>query len=330
MTAAPDGAIVAAVLETATGEHCVVVRESHRKRSDVYVLANDPAGAPRWVVKRPDLAHAQPDLDNPVDAAHEFRSLQRLRGHLAGTPWSVPEPVAELPDLAAFAMSFETGTPLERWIRLGLRSWPQLLDGSTRAARFLSHVHDLQEVGWTDVGIRDAAREVVELAHEHLDRRHLELPAHAKAVLARTTGVRNVRKVLLHGDFVADNFLDVDGERLVGVDLHLADVGAPEDDIARYLSHALLSRPFVPDLLRRGGNRQRDQLRDAVLSGYGAGLDPVVIELRLLRALVLRWAYVHGEGQGVRFKAVRSVSYTALAALAARLLDESAQRLAAV
>lgn len=252
------------------------------------------AGRTQWVVKRPNLGWVRDDLARPVRARDEFEGLKRLHAHFQaiGGTVRVPEPIALFPDIGVLAMEYVPGRPLSRLLRhQPFRDPGPMLEGMTGTAEFIRQLHSLEELPDAIVNLRTKAEEVLEVADEKLRPLGLSLPRQAVDVLSRVPeSLVPTRQVRLHGDYGPTNLLLADDGSVVGIDASLEAIGAPEEDLVRFIVTMSCALRFAPGLVLPATRGVRRQLESQFLRTYYDGaVVPPLLELTLLHQLALRW-----------------------------------------
>ena len=265
-------------------------------RSSIYFVgpSTPVRGQPRWVIKQPNVAWSQDDLDSPATAEQEFQALTRLDAHFKqlGGKSRVPTPVALLPDVGAYAMEYVDGRTIRQQLNYGSAVRPaNLLGGLAAAASFARHVHALEGFAPRVIDLRDEAHKVLAVAAEKLHPVGLALPEQVRRTLAECpTLVVSSPQAWLHGDFGPGNILIAKTGSTVGLDPALDVVGPPEDDLVRFVALMSGSIRFAPETLAPPARRIRQRLETELLvSYYGAKTYPPLFELRLLHQLTRRW-----------------------------------------
>jgi len=178
-------------LEASLGDNVQLAVQGQRLagRSSIYFVGSPtPAGGePRWVVKQPNVAWSQDDLDSPATAQQEFLALTRLDSHFQkiGGSSRVPTPVALLPEVGAYAMEYVAGRTIRQQLHYGSAVRPaSLLGGLAAEARFIRHVHALEVFATRVTDLRDEAHKVLAVAAEKLHPVGLALPEQVRRTLA--------------------------------------------------------------------------------------------------------------------------------------------------
>jgi aminoglycoside phosphotransferase (APT) family kinase protein len=265
-------------------------------RSTIYFVGDDArrrAGC-LFVVKMPNEQSTQEDLPDPLGARAQFASQTRLARHFdtVSPTLRVPEPVALLPEIEAFAMEYVGGRDITGWITWRALLQPDgLLDAVRLAARFLAHLHSIDETSLVTVDLRAVAHESVEFAEEVMGRVGLAFPLPVTRALLNLPA-RSMRTVIarLHGDFAPVNVI-VDGEgRAAGIDAALDSAGFRELDLARFLAMFGTERRFLVAQRSGAAGRLRRTAEDSFLDTYygGAAASPL-LEICRIDALARRW-----------------------------------------
>jgi aminoglycoside phosphotransferase (APT) family kinase protein len=256
----------------------------------------------KWVVKRSNPRVHQDDLDEPLDATHEFESLVRAHGHLDRVSGiSVPSPIGVLPDRQGFVDGFVRGTQVNRLLR---RAWllrtEMLLTVLTTCGRFLRHVHEID--GYLDVEVVPAtlAADIQGFVEGPLAAAGLTVPpATRDALQAASVDPVPAVAATLHGDFAPVNFIVRPDGDLAGFDLGLRTVAVVERDLARFIAMLSTDRPFLISPHARPLERFRRSMIAALMEGYGERRShPSVLQLALIDELLRRWMTRHGLSQG--------------------------------
>jgi aminoglycoside phosphotransferase (APT) family kinase protein len=267
-------------------------------RSTIYFIgdADQPSLGCQWVVKRPEEQVAQEDLANPLNPLQQFEALRTLAAHYEGADSSlrVVRPIAHLPAVGAFAMEYAAGRSLDRLV--GPRSVIEssaLRRGIVLSARFLRHLHAIESPVPGVVSPRAAAQELLAFAHDTLRPVSLALPREAEEALAAVSEAEApATLVRLHGDFAPVNMIMTDAAQVTAIDVSLDRVGAPEEDLARFLTMLVTDHLFLVDLPPLRALRRRAE--EALLGTYfGHRETSVVFEVHLMRQLCLRWLRRH-------------------------------------
>jgi len=252
----------------------------------------------RWVIKCPDEAARQDDLATPLTAEDQYEALRVLTAHFGSVAprLRVPRPAAYLPTAGALVMEYVNGTSLDDFLRPRSILRPQaVLDGVALSGSFLRHLHALEARPSTVISTRALADEVLELAEARLAPAGLALPAvvldELRSVADTDVGVSVVR---LHGDFAPVNMLLDDANSVTGIDASLADVGPPEDDLARFLMMLVTDRLFLVSADSTRARGFRTSVQGILLEAYGGdATTSALLELRFIRQLCLRWLQRH-------------------------------------
>lgn len=303
-------------------------------RSSIYFVSAPtlPRPSSKWVVKVPHHDWSQDDLESPVTARQEFEALVRLHGHFqrAGGPMRVPEPVALLVELGGLAMEYVAGRTIRSLLNYGSARQPStLLHGLSAAGQFLRQVHDLDAFAARPVDLRQQAAQILSLAEERLPPLGLTMPARVSQTLAHLQPLTvTALQVRLHGDFGPGNILLAADGTTVGLDAALVTVGAPEDDLARFIAVMAGSIRFAPEVIARPSTALRRRLEIQLLrSYYGSATIPPLFELRLLRQLVGRWCRLRELAEQSQRRALLPLRLRVIGAQMRLLMEESAARL---
>jgi len=285
------------------------------------------------VVKQPRTTWSQDDIPSPAEAEREFAGLVRLADLFdrVREPARVPVPVALLPELGAFAMTYIHGSALSDLLNARSLLRPgALLDGVARAALSLRVLHQIESLPEQAVNLAHEAGEVLGMIDKKLGPAGLTVPAsvtEALDVVPRRTV--STRQVWLHGDFTPMNILLPDERTVAPIDIQLENTGAPEHDLARFVAFTSGAMPFLIDAALPWRLRRHDPVAAHFTHSYGAGFSPAVLELSLLCQLSGRWlrlrqlARLHGRA------ALLPLRLQAVDAQMRMLLREGAIRLTA-
>jgi hypothetical protein len=258
-------------------------------RSNVYFLGDSTApGVCRWVVKESRGGAAQADLVESLTAFEQFSALQRLHDHFADAeePFGVPRPIAVLPGLDAFAMSYIPGVQVSRLLRPRTVLRPErALDACSSSGALLSRLHqaDRQEVVAVDT--RRRADHILGLDAAGT------LPGSLRHILEQLPG-RTLRApaVRLHGDFAPVNVIIGEDGGTFTFDIDHQIVDTPEHDIARFLVMLQTDRLFTMAVDAPAVERLRQRLERAFLDGYQAPRSAdIVLHLEVVEQLLRRW-----------------------------------------
>lgn len=264
----------------ALGRWARAARPSRRQNSDIHHLACASCGE-RIVAK---LNRGQgPADDGRAQAVREYETLRALQGMFPqdgrfGT--LVPLGQFEAEGRGIMVTRLFRGVDLARYSRkLALE---EVQETFRSAGAWLRMLHQ--------VGRNGAPAQTLGIADklDYLERTHGSAlradPAvqEARGVLERIGShleMLAVPAVCIHGDFKPENLL-YDGTRFVGLDIHLANVGAAVYDVAPFLNHVW----FACNGAWSPRARQRHELAcTGFLSGYGDLGD----------ARVLRWVQLY-------------------------------------
>jgi hypothetical protein len=246
-------------------------------RSTVYFAGDTaaPAKGCRWVVKQHRQNGGQIDLEEPLHAAEQFRSLATLHRHFRSVdePLGVPRPVALFGDLDAFAMQHVAGVQVNRLLRPAAVINPApALEGAGRSGLLLSRLHDAARSAPTRIDTRAMADGILELAASAPP--DISLPASVRGVLeALPSRVLECPTVGLHGDFAPVNVIVDRSGGAYAIDVDHYRSGVPEQDIARYLparggaARRLRRPPVAGDRPRPGGHRSAAAALDDARAG---------------------------------------------------------------
>lgn len=290
-------------------------------------------GRSRWVVKESHTSYVQVDVESPVGADQEFLALTRLHAHFkrAGGQVRVPEPLALLPEIGAIAMEYVPGRSLRDLVRYANLYQPgPLLRGIARAADFIRHVHDLENLPPLPVNLRIEGERVLSVATERLRPHGLSLPRHVTQTLSAIPPVMvDSRQVWLHGDFCPGNIMLAEDGSTVGIDPSLTDVGSPEEDLARFIAVMSGHIRFAPGVVAPPVNWIRRRLQSQLLANYyGSSMYPPLLELKLIEQFSGRYRRLRTVGQRNDPRWVRPIRLRAVDAQIRMLMEESSRRLA--
>jgi len=290
------------------------------------------AGRTQWVVKRPNLSWVRDDLARPVPAREEFEGLKRLHEHFQaiGGTVRVAEPIALFPDIGALAMEYVPGRPLSRLLRhQPFRDPNPMMEGMTGAAEFIRQLHSLEELSGATVNLRTEAEGVLGVADEKLRPLGLSLPWQTVDVLSRVpASLVPARQVRLHGDYGPTNLILADEGSVVGIDASLEAIGAPEEDLVRFIVTMSCALRFAPGLVLPRTRGVRRQLESQFLTTYyESAVVPPLFELTLLHQLALRWPRLR-EFAHRRGGRLLPVTLQVIGAQVRQLMVESSGRLA--
>lgn len=294
-------------------------------RSRIYFVRDDgaPAAGVQWVVKQPDVMSSQEDLPNPVEAEHEFLCLVRLSDHFStvSPELRVPQPVALLPEVAAFAMEYARGRDVTRFISgRALVDPAPLLAATSVSARFLKHLHAIDEVDGLRVDLSARAEETLAFAENVMRPLGLDLPVEVSASL-RALSSRPIMaaRSRLHGDFAPVNVIVDERGFATGIDASLDRIGPPEEDLARFLAMFSTERRFLAAQSVDAVQRLRSRAEGALLDAYfGRVPNAALLEVHRIDALAARW---------VRRQAARMRGRAAFSAVRARAVDSYFRKL---
>jgi aminoglycoside phosphotransferase (APT) family kinase protein len=265
-------------------------------RSSIYFVgdAEQPDRGCRWVVKRPDTGAQQEDLPNPLDARRQYTVLRMLEAHYEplAPALRVSRPVAFLEDSGALAMEYAPGIELDSLLRPRSVFDPKpLLDGIALAGRFLRHLHAFEPPHHALVRPRGLGEELLALVEQKMRPAGFAPPAELSEVLEQLPDTEDhASAVCLHGDFAPVNMIVEGGTSVTGIDISLAEVGFPEDDLARFLMMLATARLFVAGAGARRTRALRQRAQLALLEAYyGEARTSALLELRFIRQLCLRW-----------------------------------------
>jgi aminoglycoside phosphotransferase (APT) family kinase protein len=187
-------------------------------------------------------------------------------------------------------MEYVDGTPLPHAVARGVMAPAAARRGVAAAGDALRRLHRHAAVSGAEVALSALVDEIRTVADTVLRPVGVRLPAELEGPLGAVPGTRaHCRRVLLHGDYVPSNLI-VTGPGTVGmIDPVLAQVGLPEDDLARFLAILSSETVFVPGLSAGPLRRLRRDMEDTFRTAYGPAAAGTVMELRLIKQHVLRW-----------------------------------------
>lgn len=281
------------------GELFFIRPPERHTRSTIYFVGDSQASSLgcQWVIKQPNEASVQEDLASPRAAETQLRSLVRLAAHFAAVApvLRVPRPVGLLPEVAAFAMEYVPGRDVNQLIARALFDRGRLFAAIASSARFIKHLHLIDGVGHETAELAKTAQQPLELAEGPMHRLGMELPEEVTATL-EAVGNRKIEtsSCRLHGDFAPVNMIVDATGHLTGIDASLDEVGAPEEDLARFLTMLATERLFVLGQDMRVVKRVRHRAESTVLETYyGNPAPPLLLELRRIEYLSRRWIHRH-------------------------------------
>jgi hypothetical protein len=289
-------------------------------------------GRSRLVVKQARTVPAETGFTDPVMAAQEFHALTRLDALFREGDGSlrVPAPVQLFPELGAFAMEYVPGRSLRDLLRYSsiLRPGP-LMAGLAASAELIRRVHDLEAFPDRPVDLCAEAQEVLAVAEKRLRPAGLRLPPRVRVALQSVPPTLvNCRQVWLHGDFYPTNIILAEDGSTVCIDPALDTVGAPEEDLARFVSVMSGGTWFAPEALAPPISWIRRRLETELLEGYyGSTRYPPLFELRLLPQLVHRWLHACQLARQHERRGLLPVRVRVVHAQFRLLMEQSARRL---
>lgn len=322
------------------GSRLRVERRRLAGRSDIHVVATQdpdtdgPGGAGQeWAVKQPHPQwHEDNDIDGPLTSSEEYLALCRLHEHFAPleVPFRVPAPLAHLPALDGFAMEYVRGVTIKELLSYASLLRPLRLIRAVRSGgMLLRQMHTLDAFPPVELEVDTLARMVLSLEEDRLRPVGLALPEEVRRTLANLPpGVVRSRQVRLHGDYGPGNLVLADDGSTVLLDPSLSDVGAPEEDLARFLTLLSGTIRFAPELAVPRLSVVRHRLEREFLRGYyGSTERSVLLELALLTALVPRWRRLRDLTERHNRNLLMAARLRVIDAQVRRLLLESAWRL---
>lgn len=268
-----------------------------RRRSHLWFVGLRGEKVCRWVVKHPRTDSFQDDLHSPLTSEAQFAALLRMSAHIesVASPLRSPTPVALLPDIGAFAMSFVAGAHIADLIRPASVLAPnRLLTGVAVAAGALRTIHTLEPPRDEMVDlrlVRDTSRRRLEVvlaeAGLELGRSGLDLPDDDHA------GLVPVPQVVLHGDYAPENVM-ISGSTVYCLEPDLTHRGSPDIDVVRFVTMLFDAPLFVAGVRNPAVQRLRRRAAAEFLSTfYGEGQVSPAIRWLLAESLAARWATRH-------------------------------------
>lgn len=284
-----------ALVETLGGpahEHLrLVATPITRSRSTLYVFGAEET-EPEYVVKTAVLGNTAIDTTPALTSADQFRALTLAHRWFEDEDrHSAVRPLFYLDELDAVVMEYVRGRPFRRTVRRGVVNPGPALLAAGAAGDALRRLHRHAHVSQSGVDLGELADEVFETEAAMLRTVGVRLPdSVARIVRDVPRKVVPWDQVVQHGDFAPVNLILTDADQVTIIDPSLADVGLPEDDLARFLAVLSSYSVFFPERVVPRIGRFRRELERAFLHGYGrAETETVVMELRLLKQHVLRW-----------------------------------------
>ena len=314
--------------------HLSIERQRLAGRSNIYVVRSETPvrSHSRWVVKQPHTAWSQDDVDSPLTAHEEFLALQRLHAHFKrmDVPFRVPTPVANLPELDAFAMEYVAGVTIKDLLnyRSALRP-ANLLDGLSAAGTFLRHLHALELLPTVDVDLRGEAEKILAVAEEKLHPLGLSLPDRVRRTMVEFPALSVTSpQVWLHGDFGPANILLAEDGSTVGLDPALSTVGHPEDDLVRFVALVSGVIRLAPEIVAPPVAGIRRRLENRLLQTYyQAPTRPPLFELKYLHQLARRWCRLRELAQQHEQNALLATRLRVIGSQMRLLMADSERRL---
>jgi len=206
---------------------------------------------------------------SPTAAISEAEALRQVYAHLATDPcYRVPRPFSILAEHGFVVTEWIDGWPLTRHC-LDWRCPPrEVCDLIRRAGTWLRRFHDCRVLSDAPIEVDRILSGLEETFKEAVPSFTTDLVACAGVNLLAETAESisdiPLARSWLHGDFKADNLL-ISGQRLVGIDIHLAFENVVVNDLAQFLNHFELLI-FHPRGWRLGSSRHA--IVDAFIEGY--------------------------------------------------------------
>ena len=179
---------------------------------------------------------------DPREAQRQFDALTRVNNALAGGGGGrhgVPTPLANLPEQAAYAMSWVSGSSLTH----RMRRVSALLDGTrwfAETGAWLAHFHRAGPCRSAPTDLAQPLVVIGQLEASPLPDAHFLRALRTLRHTAEACRAAPVTVSWLHGDCKTDNFM-LSGDRLYAIDISLAHENAVEYDLAQFCNALALS-----------------------------------------------------------------------------------------
>jgi tRNA A-37 threonylcarbamoyl transferase component Bud32 len=284
-------ALVEALGESAPEQLGLVAAPITRSRSTLYFFGSDDR-TPEYVAKIVVHGNTAIDTTPALTSTEQFRALTLAHQWFeAEDRHTAVRPLFYLEDLDAVVMEYVHGLPFRRTLRRGVVKPAPALRAARAAGDALRRLHRHAHVSEAPVDLGKLADEVRETEASTLHPVGVRLPDEVARVVASVPRTKvSWDQVVQHGDFVPVNCILIGSDEISIIDPSLADVGLPEDDLARFLAVLSSYSVFVAEHAVAPVGRFRRELEQAFRRGYGEGeTDTAVMELRLLKQHVLRW-----------------------------------------
>ncbi|MBB3086893.1 phosphotransferase [Geodermatophilus sabuli] len=260
-------------------------------RSSLYTVQASPSGT-TYVIKVPARGDDAVDTEPPLDAETQFAALRRAHGwYRDDGDASVSRPVALLEDVGAVVMEHVPGPTVGQAVHRAPVHPRAAARAVAAAGRFLREFHRHAEHPGGTVSLGGLAQDVVTADRALLSPVGVRLPTAVRRTLLEIPDVAvPAGRVLLHGDYVPNNLVVTDPDRVTMLDPLLVRVGLPEDDAARFLAIVSSDTAFVAGVAGPPIRWLRRHLESQFRLAYGeTAAHPAILELRLLQQHVLRW-----------------------------------------
>jgi aminoglycoside phosphotransferase (APT) family kinase protein len=325
-------ALVPVLGSTEAGRLTLASSPMRRSRSTLYFLGMD-GNDPAYVVKVPSLGSTAIDATDAVSSADQFRALTLAYRWLDEEDrHTAVRPVACLEELDAVVMEYVSGQPYRATLQRGVVAPEPARRAATAAGDALRRLHRHALEPQASVDLRSLADEVREAEAAALRPSGLRLPDQVQRVLDRVPARSVIQnRVLTHGDFAPTNLILIAPDEVAVLDPSLAEVGYPEDDLARFLAVVSSYSVFIPGSVLPVVRRRRRELEGAFRSGYGAAeTATALMELRLLKQYALRWRRVRELSRLTRFRQLTRMRHRGVDLHLRTLVTECAGRLEAL
>lgn len=299
-------------------------------RSVLYFLGA-PGSGPSLVVKCPLEGDPWVDTDPVLTAESQYAALvQAFEWQRGEDRHAVSRPVALLPDREALVMEYVTGPTVARVVQRALIDRGAARSAVSAAGDFLRRFHSHGRAGEVELDLAGSVGEVRRILAGPGREAGLRLPPPLADELGRVRrGTVRASQVLLHGDFVPSNLVVTGRDRLTMLDPTLARTAPPEEDLARFLAVLSSDSVFLPGIAVPWVRRLRRTLEQDFRSAYGLAPGPcVLLELRLLKQLLLRWLRRREHSRLAGRSGAMAVRRALLDRHMSALVAESAHRLA--